>query len=258
MNAFTRAIVRAPTANFADGLTRVDLGTPDFARALAQHRAYCDALRACGLALVELAPDARHPDATFVEDTAILTPRGAIVTRPGADSRAGETTAIAAELARHFGSLARIEAPGTVDGGDICEADEHVFIGVSDRTNAAGARQLAAWLAGIGYTSSEVDIRGIDTILHLKSGIAYVGDRTLVLMDALFDHPAFDGYRKLRVDRDEEYAGNCVRVNDRVLVASGYPRFEAALRAAGYDPLALDMSEYRKMDGGLSCLSLRW
>src|SRR3954464_3267840 len=128
---FTKAIVRAPAANFSAGLTSVDLGTPDHELALRQHEAYCHALEACGLDLVRLPPDDRHPDSTFVEDTAIVTPRGAVITRPGADSRLGEIHDIERILRSHFQNLSTIESPGTVDGGDVCEAGDHFFIGVS-------------------------------------------------------------------------------------------------------------------------------
>ncbi len=255
---FRRAIVRPPAANFAEGLTTVDLGVPDVARALAQHERYCEALERCGLALTRLDADPDFPDSTFVEDTAILTRRGGVLTRPGAASRAGEAVAIQPALAPHFPALARIEAPGTVDGGDVCEAGDHFFIGISRRTNAEGARQLASHLARMGFTSAEVDIRGIEGILHLKSGIAAVADRRLALIDALAPHPAFRGYERVPVDPSESYAANCVRVNDALLVAAGHPRFEAAARGLGLEILALDMSEFKKMDGGLSCLSLRF
>jgi dimethylargininase len=255
---FRRAIVRPPAANFAEGLTTVDLGKPDAARALAEHARYCEALERCGLVLMRLDADPRFPDSTFVEDTAILTIRGAILARPGAPSRAGEVADIERALAPLFPDAVRIAAPGTVDGGDICEAGEHFFIGLSQRTNAEGARQLAGHLNKMGLTSSEVDIRGIPGILHLKSGIAAVSERRLVLIDALAGHPAFRGYERIAVDPSENYAANCVRVNDALLVAAGYPGFEAAARLLGLEVIALDMSEFAKMDGGLSCLSLRF
>ena len=140
----------------------------------------------------------------------------------------------------------------------ICEAGAHFFIGVSARTNEEGARQLAGFLAQEGFTSSLVDIRGVPGILHLKSGLTYLGDNRLVLIDALADRPAFQGYEIIRVEPGENYAANCVRVNDYVLLAAGYPALEAALRHLGYPVLRLEMSEYQKMDGGLSCLSLRF
>ncbi len=255
---FRHAIVRPPAANFADGLTTVDLGAPIFQTATEQHARYCEALERCGLAVTHLPADPRHPDSTFVEDAAILTGRGAILTRPGAPSREGEVPAIREALGRFGLSFRAIAAPGTVDGGDICEAGRHVFIGVSRRTNEEGARQLAAFLAEDGLTSSVVDIRNLDAILHLKSGIASLGENRLVLIDPLAEHPAFRSYDIVRVDPGENYGANCVRVNNAVLVAAGFPKFHAALHRLGYRLVSLDMSEYQKMDGGLSCLSLRF
>ena len=255
---FARAIVRIPGNNFADGLTTVDLGVPIFDEVLNQHARYCDALRECGLELTILEPDLRFPDSTFVEDTAILIPQVAIFCRPGAVSREGEVSAIRPFIERSFFSTFTIEAPGTVDGGDICEAGKHFFIGVSLRTNMEGARQLTACLNAHGYTASVIDIRGMKSILHLKSGISYIGDKTLVVMEEMNANPQFARFDLLCVRPEESYAANCVRVNDRVLIADGFPHFADDLAARGVRPLALNMSEFRKMDGGLSCLSLRF
>jgi dimethylargininase len=255
---FTRAIVRPPSSNFADGLTSVSLGAPDFALALEQHAQYCDALERVGLALVRLPEDPAHPDATFVEDTAVLSVRCNVLTRPGASSRAGEVTAIRAALASLDIKPTAIESPGTLDGGDICEAGEHFFIGISHRTNWDGAAQLAAFLTKAGYTSSCIDIRAVRGILHLKSGIASLDDERVVAIDALIGHPALKNHELVRVQPGEEYAANCVRVNDHVLMAAGFPRMRLAVEQLGYDSIVLDMSEFQKMDGGLSCLSLRF
>lgn len=255
---FTRAIVRTPAQNFADGLTTVDLGIPDFSLVLDQHARYCDALRECGLDLTVLEADQRFPDSTFVEDTAILTPRGAILTRPGAASREGEVDAIWPAIQRFFPSPLTIDTPGTVDGGDICEAEDRFFIGLSHRTNEEGARQLAVHLAALGYTSSTIDVRPVTSILHLKSGISFIGDNTVVVMEEMAENEQFRGFSLLRVSPKESYAANCVRVNDRVLIAAGFPGLASDLCAHGFQPLILDMSEFRKMDGGLSCLSLRF
>lgn len=255
---FTRAIVRPPAATFADGLTTAGLGPPDLAAALSQHSAYVRALEACGLAVAALPADDRFPDSTFVEDTAVLARGLAVLCRPGAPSRVGEVEAIRGAVESFFPDRAAIEAPGTVDGGDVCEAGDHVFIGVSERTNEEGARQLAALLATRGLGSTLVDVRGIPGLLHLKSGIAWLGGRTLVLIDVLAPLPAFHGWAPLLVAPGEEYAANAVLVNGRVLVAEGFPRFEASVRALGLPAVPLDMSEFRKLDGGLSCLSLRF
>ena len=255
---FKHAIVRTPGMNFAQGLTSVDLGIPRYDQVVAQHARYCEALMACGLAITSLEADLDHPDSTFVEDTAVLTARCAVLTRPGAQSREGEVAAMRPVLLSFFPVTMEIETPGTVDGGDICEAEDHFFLGLSLRTNEEGARQLAAHLASVGYPSTVVDVRGMSSILHLKSGVSYIGNNTLVVMEEMAGWEAFAGYELICVVSEESYAANCVRVNDRVLVATGYPRLTAELRARGFNPLELDMSEFRKMDGGLSCLSLRF
>ena len=255
---FQRAIVRIPGENFAQGLTSVDFGAPELPKVREQHAAYCHALENCGLQLTRLEPDLDHPDSTFVEDTAVLTGNTAILARPGAPSRENEVSGIRPAIERFFTKIHDIDAPGTLDGGDVCEAGSHFFIGISHRTNEHGARQLAALLKAEGYTSSTVDIRGMSSILHLKSGIAYLNDGTLVVMEELVDRPEFAGYCLLRVPPEEGYACNCVQVNDRVLLPAGYPQLAAKLESLGHNPLPLDVSEFRKMDGGLSCLSLRF
>jgi dimethylargininase len=256
--SFTHAIVRPPSATFVDGLTTAGLGLPDLPTALGQHAAYVAVLETCGLAVTSLPPDERFPDSTFVEDTAVLARGLAILCRPGAPSRAGEVESVRPAIEARFPTTAAIAAPGTVDGGDVCEAGDHVFIGVSERTNEEGARQLATHLATRGLGSTLVDVRGMPGLLHLKSGIAWLGGRTLALTEPFASRPEFAGWTVLRVPPDEEYAANAVLVNGRVLLASGYPRFAAAVRALGLPAVPLDMSEFRKLDGGLSCLSLRF
>ena len=255
---FTKAITRLPGESFASGITTAGLGSPELPLALEQHAAYCKALVQCGVQVTTLDADARFPDSTFVEDTAVLTPQMAVITRPGADSRKGETKDIRAAVAAYYADIRTIEAPGTVDGGDICQAGEHFFIGVSARTNPEGARQLAAHLQAAGFTTSEINIRGTGGLLHLKSGMSYLGNGTLLVDPLLADQPDFVDYRVLTVPEDERYAANCIRVNDFVIFAEGYPQAAAMLAAEGFDLLLLDVSEFRKMDGGLSCLSLRF
>jgi dimethylargininase len=258
MSHFTKAIVRPPAQNFADGLTSVDLGKADYERALQQHRAYCDALKSLGLSLTELEPDDQYPDSTFVEDTAVITARGVILARPGAPTRAGEVSSIETVLSRFFSESRRIVEPGTLDGGDVCEAGDHFFIGVSRRTNESGARQLAEFLAEFDYSSSLIDIRETSNILHLKSGLAFLGNGYLVSIDELSRRKEFREYEIIRTPPGEEYLANCLFVNDRVLVADGYAKFPQRLSDLGFKTMALEMSEFQKMDGGLSCLSLRF
>ena len=254
---FRNAIVRLPSPNFADGLTTSGLGAPDYPRALAQHAAYCAALERCGLALTRLPADDRFPDSTFVEDTAVLTSAGAILTRPGSPSRAGEVAEIRGPLSLAYDHFDTIEAPGILDGGDVCEADGHVLIGLSHRTDEEGARQLAAILEKGGFTSATIDVRGAG-ILHLKTGLSYAGHGRMIAIDALRRHEALDPFEIVTVEPDEAYAANSILVNGRILVPAGHPRLRAALEALGCEVVALDMSEFQKMDGGLSCLSLRF
>jgi dimethylargininase len=255
---FKNAIVRPPSLRFAEGLTTAGLGPPLLEAALAQHRRYCEALSRCGVTVTQLEPDPRHPDATFVEDTAVLTERGAILARPGAPSRRGEVAGIRTALAAFYRSVRAITPPGTLEGGDVCQVGDHFFIGISGRTNHHGARQLASFLEEHGYTSTCVGLRGVRGLLHLKSGMAWLGDHRLVLVEALAGWASFQGHEIVPVERDERYAANCVRVNDHVLLAAGHPRLGAALRDRGYSVVELEMSEFQRMDGGLSCLSLRF
>jgi dimethylargininase len=255
---FDNAIVRLPGANFSDGLTTATSeSAPDLSRAQAQHAAYCSALAGCGLDLTVMDADLQYPDGTFVEDTFVIADRVAIATRPGAKTRMGEVASVAAALRRFRPRWEQIEAPGTVDGGDVCQADEHFFIGLSARTNEAGAAQLAAILERHHYSTSTVDIRGHATLLHLKSGIAYLGERRFLVVHGFPAIDAIAAAERIEVAQSEAYAANCVRVNDQVLIAAGYSGVANALRQRGLRVRALEMSEFAKMDGGLSCLSLR-
>jgi dimethylargininase len=259
---FTRAIVRLPARSFARGLSSAAEGPPDVDRALEQHAAYVRALHGCGLDVTCLQADDAYPDGTFVEDTAIVTERGAVLARPGAPSREGEVGGILGCLRSFYVDPPRIEAPGTLDGGDVCAADGHFLIGISARTNEHGAGQLARHLDRLGYTSSTLDIRANAALLHLKSGIAYLGDGLWAadgaIVGTLRSRAGIDVRDVIPASPAEAYGANCVRVNDSILVAAGYPRMSAALEARDCRVVRLEMSEFRKMDGGLSCLSLRF
>jgi dimethylargininase len=258
MSRFARAILRRPGPTFAAGLSASGGGAPDLTRALAQHSRYERALESCGLMPTVLAADERFPDGTFVEDTAVLTPRAAIVTRPGAPSRLGETESIERALDGFYTTVLRLKAPATVDGGDVCDCDGLFLIGVSARTSESGAKELAGILRDLGYRATLIDIRASKALLHLKTGLSYLGDGRIAVAGELPEVPELRAFERLTVEREESYAANCIRVNARVLVADGHPRFSERLAHLGYEPLPLEMSEFRKMDGGLSCLSLRF
>ena len=258
-SVLTRAIVRSPSCNFATGLTSSGLPAPVYDLAVKQHEQYCQALENLGLRVTRLPADECHPDSTFVEDTAILTKRVAVITRPGAPSRRSEVDDITQTLNQFYSSVQTIAEPGTLDGGDVCQVEDHFFIGVSERTSEDGAAQLSEILRTAGYSSTLIDIRNLSPrLLHLKSGLAYLGENKLVVDSELFDRAEFQEFERICPDADEAYAANCLAFGNTILIAAGYPRFEAQLRQVGFNPITLDMSEFQKMDGGLSCLSLRF
>lgn len=255
---FTRALVCPPADSYAQGLTHADLGPPDLELARAQHAAYVEALRRLGVAVTTLPADPAYPDSTFVEDTAIVTAKGAILCRPGARTRAGEVYSMHAALERLLGhEVPSITEPGTLDGGDVCQAGNHFFIGLSARTNEAGADQLARWLHTKGYTASTVGIRNDQALLHLKSGLTWLGGTRLLVVPALASRAALADFDLTVTAPGEEYAANAVRINGVVLMAEGYPDTAARVAMLGHRVATLEMSEFRKMDGGLSCLSIR-
>lgn len=251
---FKQAVVRKPGANFGDGLTTSGMGAPDFKLMTAQHDAYVDALRALGLKVTVLAAEMAFPDAHFVEDAAVVTPDIAVITNPGAPARQGEEITIAPVL-KDFRPIARIQAPGTLDGGDVLMVGSHFFIGISARTNPEGAGQLGRILERFGNTWQTVAVGGG---LHLKSGVNHVGGGTLLLTEAFNRMDVFEGYEKLVLDPAETYAGNSLWVNDHLLVPQGFPDTLGKLEKLGLPIRQLDVSEVQKMDGGLTCLSIRF
>lgn len=251
---FKFAITRLPGENFSSGLTTSDLGEPSYNLILDQHQAYIDALRSLGLEVLVLPPLITHPDAYFVEDPAIVTSRVAIISRPGASSRQGEEVSLASVLAQ-YRPLERIFAPGSVDGGDVLMVGDHFFIGLSERTNQSGAEQLSAILRNYGHTSDTVLVgKG----LHLKSSVNWLGNDRLIITQALHDHPAFNRFKRILLDVREEYAANTLWINGTLLYPKGYPGAKEQLESLDMPLIELDVSEVHKMDGGLTCMSLRF
>jgi dimethylargininase len=252
---YTRAIVRTPCKAIINGLTTANLGQPDYETALKQHSQYIDALKKVGLEIIVLDPDDNFPDSTFVEDTAILTPPCAIITSPGAPSRHDDIVDIRQVLKKYFSHIESVEAPGTIDGGDVLRTGSHCYIGISTRTNLAGARQVISILNQYGMSGSTV---ALTDVLHLKSGVSYLDDNNLVVSGEFIDSPEFKEFNLITVAEDESYAANCIWINGLVLIAKGYSKTKRAIENAGYRTLEMDVTEFRKIDGGLSCLSLRF
>lgn len=250
---FTRAIVREPGPDAADGLTTSRIGRPDLPLLLAQHAAYVETLRSLGLEVTVLPPLPGFPDAYFVEDAAVVAPGIAVITRPGAPSRRGEVASIESALAAHF-PIARIELPGTVEGGDVLRVGNRFFIGLSDRTNEDGARQLIRILDRHGFQGRLVPV---GAGLHLKSSLNALGGDHLVVAAGFVPGPAFADYDLLVLDPGDDYAANTLSVNGTLLVPAGFPRARRRLEPLGLPIREVATSEMRKMDGGLTCLSLR-
>jgi dimethylargininase len=251
---FTHAIARRPGPDMAAGITTADLGAPDAEKTQAQFDAYIDALKRCGLSVSVLEPLAGHPDAHFVEDTAVVTPDIAVITNPGADSRKGEVTSIASALSR-WRETVTIQPPGTVDGGDVLMVAGHIFIGLSDRTNQHGADQLSDILAGHGDTVTQVPVADG---LHFKSSVNAVAADTLLTTPAFAGHHALANFHQIVLSPQEEYAGNTLLINDHLIMPAGFPDTRKKLDELDKPIIELDTSEFRKMDGGLTCLSLRF
>ena len=251
---FARSIVRGVPESISAGIATAALGRPDAEKAREQHRSYVDALEGCGLEVITLDADERYPDSAFVEDTAVVTDLCAIVTNPGVAERKGEVHEVEKALVGLYGDVERITDPGTVDGGDVLQVGDHFYVGLSRRTNRVGAEQLSAILHRYGFRVSLVELR---RFLHLKTGVAYLGGDDLVVAGELVEKDEFGGFDKIVASPEEEYGANCIRINDRVLMAAGNEAAKRGITERGYEVTELEMSEFRKVDGGLSCLSLR-
>lgn len=251
---FTHAITHLPGENFGQGLTTANLGRPDYQLILQQHLAYRHALLSLGLDVLILPAEPGYPDAYFVEDPAIVTPKIAIITHPGAPSRQGEETSLAPFLG-YYRPLSYIQAPGTLDGGDVLVVGNHFFIGVSERTSQDGAAQLVKILSNAGHTAETVPV---EAGLHLKSSVNYVGQNTLLVTKNLSNYTGFSIYNRIILDEDEEYAANTLWVNDTLLMPKDFPKTRTKLSHLGMPIIELDVSEVHKMDGGLTCMSLRF
>lgn len=255
---FQNVIVRRPCKALVDGITsNPQLGKPDYTLALQQHDAYIAALRQCGVAVTILPADERYPDSCFVEDPAVITSKCAIITNPGAPSRNGEKDEIIDAVRKFFpeDKIEYIRFPGTLEGGDVMMVGDHFYVGRSARTNEEGIRQFIAILKKHGLSGSEVTL---EEVLHLKTGVNYLENGNMLVSGEFVNKPDFAKYNRVVIPEEEAYAANCIWVNGTVIVPKGYPAVEAAVRALGYPVLLVDTSEFRKIDGGLSCLSLRF
>ena len=220
---FTNVIVRTPCQAVINGITSApELGKPDYEKALLQHEAYIEALKKCGVNVTVLPADREFPDSCFVEDAAVMTRMGAIITNPGAKSRNGEQERILPTIRRFFPEekIAHIEPPGMLEGGDVMMVGDRFYVGRSARTNEEGIRQFCSILSSWGLEGMEVPL---EKVLHLKTGVNYIENGNLLVSGEFVENPLFSEFHKIVIPEEEAYAANCIWVNGTVIVPEGYP-----------------------------------
>jgi len=254
--SFTHAIARKPSSSIIDGLRAVDMGTPDLSVFEAHHADYVAALRETGANVTVLDALEDYPDAVFVEDTALCLQEGAIIARPGAPTRLGEGAEMAPHIEALYSEVLRIEGPGFIEGGDILTTEREILVGLSTRTDKAGVEELASLVDRWGYK-----VRILKTppgVLHFKTDCSLLDSETILATKRLDASGCFEGYRVIHTAEGEDACANAIRFNDLVLMPSGFPKTRETLAAAGYDIREIGNSEAAKLDGGMSCLSLRF
>jgi len=252
---FKNAIVRKPCRNMVNGLSEANMGKPNYKLACNQHDQYILALRSCGLKVKVLDADEQFPDSCFIEDVALCTPHCVVITNPGAASRKCEIDMMLPIMQQFYSNIERIHDPGTLEAGDVMMVGNHYFIGLSERTNEAGAGQLISLLEKYKMQGSIVTL---EKVLHLKTGVAYLEENTMLACGEFVQKPEFKDFNILEIPEEESYAANCIRVNEKVIVPEGFPKTKKIINSAGFNVVEVEVSEFRKLDGGLSCLSLRF
>ena len=252
---FTHAIVRQPAKSIIKGLRAVDIGSPDYDQMISDHKDYVDALISAGVAVINLTALDKFPDGQFVEDTALCLPKAVILMRPGAPSRLGEVNEIAPKLRELFEDVYEIDNPGHIEGGDILVTGKEILVGRSARTDENGVRQLSEIVIPLGYVIREVFTP--PEILHFKTDCSLLGPDEILSTKRLQASGCFDGYKVVNVADGEEAAANAIRVNDYVIMPGGFPQTKAILEDRGYKVKVINNTECAKLDGGMSCLSLR-
>ena len=253
---FTHAICREPAGSIVDGLRAHDTGAPDLATFRQHHADYVAALRSTGAEVTVLPPLEAYPDSVFVEDAALCLPDGAIAMRPGAPSRLGEAAEMAPHVTRAYGDIRTITGPGFIEGGDILVTEREILVGKSARTDAAGVEELRAIVSDWGYALRELQTP--PDVLHFKTDCSLLDGETILATQRLARSGCFEGYKVILTEDGEEACANSIRFNDLVIMPKGFPKTAEVLDRAGYNLVEIGNTEAAKLDGGMSCLSLRF
>ncbi|MBL4807079.1 MAG: dimethylarginine dimethylaminohydrolase [Rhodobacteraceae bacterium] len=253
---FAHAITRKPAKSVIAGLRAEDTGTPDFAQMEVDHAAYVATLRETGATVIELPALEEFPDSVFVEDDALCLKDLAILMRPGAPSRSGEVALMAETIRAQYDDVFEIKGPGFIEGGDILTTGREILIGKSARTDAAGVAELRAIVTTFGYSLREVQTPA--DVLHFKTDCSLLDGETILATKRLDASGCFEGYRVLHTADGEEAAANAIRFNQFVIMAAGFPKTAEMLRRNGFVIREINNTECAKIDGGMSCLSLRF
>ena len=253
---FKTAITRKPGKSVVKGLRSRNIEDPKLQNLQKHHAEYIFALRKAGAEVIVLNPLENYPDSLFVEDTALCLPKGVVLMNPGALSRRGEVQHMAPKLQEIFSNVKRIEGPATIEAGDILVTSIEILVGESKRTNEAGINQLTDLIYHWGYSVRKVSVP--DEVLPFKSDCSVLGTKTILSTPRLFKTGVFQNYEVILTAEGEEEAANAVRFNDFVLMSKGFPKTFEKLKTAGYNLLEIENSEFAKLDGGMSCLSLRF
>lgn len=253
---FSHAIVRSPSRSSSEGLRAVDRGPPNYDVFNQQHQHYINILEATGAAVTILSAEESFPDAVFVEDAALCLQEAAILMRPGAPSRLGEVKLIEPVLSSIYGTVLRISGPGFIEGGDILTTDQEILVGLSARTNQAGVDELQSLVSGLGY-----HVRVVHTpkdILHFKTDCSLLDENTILSTPELAKTGCFKDYKVIHTADGESACANAIRFNELVIMPEGFPVTAERLCKHGYAVEQVGNSEAAKIDGGMSCLSLRF
>ena len=253
---FTHAICRLPSRSLIDGLRAEDIGQPDYHLFVNDHKHYIQALESTGAEVIVLDALEEFPDSVFVEDAVLCLPKGAVIMRPGAPSRLGEAEAIKQTITSLYTNVEQIKGPGFIEGGDVLVTQTEVLVGRSARTDKAGIEELMSIIKPWGYKLREVDTP--QGVLHFKTDCSLLDENTILSTKRLAQSGCFEGYEVINTADGEEACANTVRFNDYVLMPDGFPETEKKLLNYGYKIKRIGNTQAAKLDGGMSCLSLRF